>query len=283
MKKHILVIAALILAPAILPAQDVLVKKNKEILQVKVEQVTSSEINYRLFDFQSGPVFVIPIREIESLTYSNGKQETFGNSTRSASEQPNGIEKSTSKNVLPFEPNRNIVGFNAVGIIISQIHVSYKRIFEGGFLSVNVPVVAAFDRQALGINQRNLLWAAGCEFLYYPTGQRAASYFLGFGQELGQVEQKRAYQIYEPHPTMYGQIKYVGTQEEYVASNSYGVYFANGLEIIPFKWFSFQVGFILGVRRVYLDKSYYDGQYNVSTGSSIDPLFRGEIKLNFRF
>jgi hypothetical protein len=287
--KKLIVLALSFFSVTLTYAQDRLIKKDGESLQVKVEQISETEIKYRLFDFQDGPQYVLPIEKVTMLIYANGRTENFGKKPAEAPtpKAETSVQPQTTPfaGVLPFSPGKNVIGINTVGFILSQLHLDYRRVLADGKVAFNFPVVYSYDRQKTNINDRYMFWSLGCDFLFYPSGQRAFLYYLGIGQGLGQIEDMRTYPIYEPVPNgYYGSYnQYVGNREEYVVSNTYNIYFTNGIEVIPYKWFSFQLGFSLGVRRVYVDNNYFDGYNMVSTGNSIDAIFKGEIKMNVRF
>lgn len=70
-------------------AQDLLVKKDGSVLQIKTEEISETTIKYRLWDDQSGPLRSISIESVLSINYANGRIEKFNsNATPNAAEQP---------------------------------------------------------------------------------------------------------------------------------------------------------------------------------------------------
>jgi hypothetical protein len=276
----------LFLHPFSSQSQDILEKRNGERLEVKVEEVGSSEVKYRLFNFQTGPMYIVAVKDIAQLKYANGMVENFGRTPAKAAPEQVAETPAASEIdyfVLPFSPNRNIISFNSVGLILSQIELDYRRLLKDGRLAFSFPLAYSYERRTFNNHNRSLLWGAGCDIMFYVTGQRALSYFLGVGQEVGQIEERRTFDLYEPNPNYYNQFNRVGTREEFVPFNTYSIYFTNGIEVIPYKWFSFQVGFKLGVRRVYVDDGYFNGSYYLNSESEIDAFFRGDVRMNLRF
>lgn len=83
MKKMFAFIIALISLENLVIAQDVITKSNGEELKVKVLEVTQSEVKYKRFDQQDGPIFTISKSDIFMLKYQNGAKDMFGESAKS--------------------------------------------------------------------------------------------------------------------------------------------------------------------------------------------------------
>jgi hypothetical protein len=56
-------------------AQDKIYRKNGEVLKVKVLEVSSSEIKYKIFGDNDGPVYVLEKDRIKKIEYENGRVE----------------------------------------------------------------------------------------------------------------------------------------------------------------------------------------------------------------
>jgi hypothetical protein len=56
-------------------SQDLITKKNGEEIKAKILEVTQSEIKYKNFDQQSGPLFTIQKSEIFMIRYENGTKD----------------------------------------------------------------------------------------------------------------------------------------------------------------------------------------------------------------
>lgn len=59
-------------------AQDKIHKTNGDILEVKVVEIGSLEIKYKMFDNLNGPVYNINKTQVKSIVYENGKEEMYG-------------------------------------------------------------------------------------------------------------------------------------------------------------------------------------------------------------
>jgi hypothetical protein len=53
------------------------VKKNGDEIKSKILEITSSEIKFKDFDFQDGPIRNVAITEVFMIIYENGKRETI--------------------------------------------------------------------------------------------------------------------------------------------------------------------------------------------------------------
>jgi len=89
MKQVILFIALCLMAP-LLKGQDTIAKKqttakkadtiikrNGEVLVVLLTEINQTEICYKRYDYQDGPVFKLPKQDIKYIGYGNGTQESF--------------------------------------------------------------------------------------------------------------------------------------------------------------------------------------------------------------
>lgn len=67
----------LMLCSAIIMAQDVIITKDSERIDAKIEEVSNEQIKYRKKDNLSGPLFVMSTSEIQSVLYQNGEVQIF--------------------------------------------------------------------------------------------------------------------------------------------------------------------------------------------------------------
>ena len=77
MKKLILSTTVTILIFSFCFSQDIITKKSGEDIQAKVIEVTTSEIKYKKFDNQTGPIFTISTMELLMIRYENGSKDIF--------------------------------------------------------------------------------------------------------------------------------------------------------------------------------------------------------------
>lgn len=58
-------------------SQDIIIKRTGDDIEAKVTEVGQSEIKYRKFDNQEGPVYSIPVSEVAAIRYENGTNDVF--------------------------------------------------------------------------------------------------------------------------------------------------------------------------------------------------------------
>jgi len=67
--------ASMFLVVATVKAQDKIYRKNGEVLKVKIVEVSSTEIKYRIFGEEDGPIYVLEKDRIQKIVYQNGRVE----------------------------------------------------------------------------------------------------------------------------------------------------------------------------------------------------------------
>ncbi len=75
-KKSLLLLA---LCPAFAFGQDLIVKKDGDVIQAKVLKVGTAEVEYKKWNNQDGPLYSIEVSNILSINYENGEKEKFAN------------------------------------------------------------------------------------------------------------------------------------------------------------------------------------------------------------
>lgn len=76
MKKGLFVLMFLA-STFIASAQDVIVKKDGSTILSKVVEIGTTEIKYKKWNNQDGPMYTITKAEVQSINYENGEKETF--------------------------------------------------------------------------------------------------------------------------------------------------------------------------------------------------------------
>jgi hypothetical protein len=93
MKKISLVALTTILSITLCLSQDLITKKSGEDIQSKILEVGTTEIKYKKFDNQNGPIFTILKSELLMVRYENGTKDLFNEDKK-----PEKIASSSSKN-----------------------------------------------------------------------------------------------------------------------------------------------------------------------------------------
>ena len=65
-------------------AQDIITRVNGSAIRAKVEEVSATVVKYRAADNLQGPLYSIPVSEVATITYRNGKLDRFNPLTQAA-------------------------------------------------------------------------------------------------------------------------------------------------------------------------------------------------------
>jgi len=103
---NFVVIFSLISGVFYVNAQDLIVLKDGNMIEVKVMEISTSEIRYKRFDHLDGPTIVVPANNVLSIRYENGRVEIINADPTNAA--PTGVPNTTV-----MDPNRFRFGINA--------------------------------------------------------------------------------------------------------------------------------------------------------------------------
>jgi hypothetical protein len=87
MKYVILIFSFILLLTNNALSQDIIVQTNGDEIEVKVIEITSETIKYRLFENLDGPLRNINISNVFMIIYENGSRETFTSQQQSISQR----------------------------------------------------------------------------------------------------------------------------------------------------------------------------------------------------
>jgi hypothetical protein len=79
MKKIFLVFLATILITKLSISQDIITLKSGDQIRSKIIEIGQTDVKYKKFDNQGGPVYVEPKTDIVKIVYENGTKDTFNN------------------------------------------------------------------------------------------------------------------------------------------------------------------------------------------------------------
>jgi len=163
MKIEIKIILTLILGLCFIKSysQDKLFKPDGTKLEVKVLEVTQTEIKYKKWSNQDGPTYTITKNEVMMILYQNGENEVINISTTIPNNKT--IQKEN-------EFGQNMFSINPIHLIFGSITLSYEHFNKKGNCSVKFPV-------SFGYRYSN--FNLGTEIKLFPTKQGKARYFLG--------------------------------------------------------------------------------------------------------
>ncbi len=149
MKKIILLL--LIFVSVITKAQDQLFKKDNSKLEVKILEITPTQVKYKLFSNPDGPLYVINKNEVALIIYKNGQHEAFKDApkenTNTAEVQPDNTQLKNEleeKEFLALTKNNNVAFFNACELANFALGGSYFRELLNNHIDVQLPFAFSF-------------------------------------------------------------------------------------------------------------------------------------------
>jgi len=96
-------VAAMLLNVTSAMAQDIITLKTGDDIEALVEKVGGVEIEYRKWDNQTGPVYVIKTDKVFMIKYRNGTKEVFNTPTKSPQSQVEQVQQTVTP-VTPLTP-----------------------------------------------------------------------------------------------------------------------------------------------------------------------------------
>lgn len=75
--KKLLLILVIITSSLTATAQDVIVKKDGSTILSKVVEIRTTEIKYKKWNNQNGPMYTVDKNDVQIINYENGEKETF--------------------------------------------------------------------------------------------------------------------------------------------------------------------------------------------------------------
>ena len=161
MKKILLLI---LLISNITFAQDIIVKKNGDEVKSKIIEITPSDIEFKDFEFQDGPIRNIAITEVLMIIYENGERKNF---KQELTNETNSTQKNNE-----FRKHRINLDLIAVGINGSTF-ISYEFINEDGSRAIEFPISVFFnDGGVIG-------YSIGTCLKYYVSEKQGKGFYVG--------------------------------------------------------------------------------------------------------
>lgn len=249
-------------------AQDKLYKKNGDMMEVSVTEITPRTITYKKTGNPEGPSYTINKGEVAKIIYPNGSEDYFGEADKKASGRKRNTKYGNNIiSIMPLQITSNV----GVGI-------AYERVIDkDGILSFYLPATIAFVSNAVdpvtGIatnNTRNnptFYIMPGLKF--YPTGGKGVVRY-SVGPNLTYITGKEYVNnfIYDDMGNIIGQD--IGDKQR----SALGIMVTNGLNINPNA--HLHLGLELGIGFTYFNKI-----GNVNDNS--EPIAQFGFKLGYRF
>ncbi len=189
--KQIIFIFGIISITTIVHAQDMIFKKNGEVLEGKIFEINETSVKYKKKTNLDGPTYTIDKSNIIKIRYENGVSENISSDNKENT-NTSGTTKTQSqdKDSAVIASRKNYLGMDAFQYVNTSIGIAYQR-FLGKYMnwSVNIPITIGFAYMGNNnlateptdylIYQRGKIFATGIDLYYFPTGQGRLKYFVG--------------------------------------------------------------------------------------------------------
>ncbi|MES2286624.1 MAG: hypothetical protein V4547_13130 [Bacteroidota bacterium] len=87
-------------------AQDTIIKSNGDQIFAKILEISTTEVKYKKFNFQEGPIYIESKSNIQLIKYSNGTKEEFQSQQTKTADIP--VENSSDYYSGPVNTNNKI-------------------------------------------------------------------------------------------------------------------------------------------------------------------------------
>lgn len=249
-------------------AQDKLYKKNGDMIQVNVTEITQRTVSYKKADNPDGPTYTINKADVAKISYPNGSEDIFGDGRIIADKKKK--TKNYGNNILSVMPMQ-ITSNIGVGL-------AYERVIDkNAILSFYMPVTVAFPNDIDPVTGNVTPNGGGPTFYvmpglkFYPTGGKGVVRY-SVGPNLTFISGQRYVNefIYDNGnpPNIIGQD--IGWRNR----TALGIMITNGININPTE--RIHMGLELGLGFTYFNS--VNG-----TNSGVDALAQFGFKIGYRF
>jgi len=204
MKKLILIAAGLFCA-GLANAQDIITRNDSTKVQVDVQEISPTQLKYKLFKYPDGPLITENKAQLAYITFENGLTERFPKEAVVAkSYDPNAynldripvtayVSEARIKKREALYHYKNYVGFNYIAFLNSAIGFHYMRDVKKAQLILDVPLAIGIGSPSItnGLYGRNFLdgmsttkydrmnYQAGLAALFAPSMNASVNFLMG--------------------------------------------------------------------------------------------------------
>lgn len=113
-------------------AQDIIVTTDGDAISAKVLELTDTSIKYKNFGNQQGPTFELPVSQVKTLIYENGRKVTFeSQATQQVTQptqpiQPNPQPQTTNNQTRPYSQMQQQTA-KSDAALMNQYEVGYVK------------------------------------------------------------------------------------------------------------------------------------------------------------
>jgi len=243
-------------------AQDIIMKKNKELIKCKITEIGLDEIKYTMPEYSSGVTFAVDKDEVDKIVFENGKEMTF--------EKP-------LTNPASYEDNKkNAFKIDFLSPLTGNTTFAFEHsIRPGRSYEVGLGMDAA-DENPGGVFMR-----AGYKFIkdpdFYLRGMRYAHILKG-----GYIKPELAFSFFGHDTWYYNEFGYYG-------NNHRETVFAGTLQLVFGKQWVFDNAFAIdmfaGIGYGFTTQDNYGGyQYGFTVADNSFPIaFSSGLKIGYLF
>jgi len=151
-------------------SQDLIYKKNNEVIMAKILEIGVDEIKYKEFNNQSGPTFAIDKNEITRIKFENGKTQYFGDNI----DNPN----------LYADNKKNAIKVDFLSYMFGQTTFGYERSLKPGMsIEANIGIIGLGTQNNSDATANGAFLRIGYKFIrtpdFYLKGMRYAHVLKG--------------------------------------------------------------------------------------------------------
>ncbi len=261
-------------------AQDTIVRRNNAVIPAKVLEINAREVRFQKWSNLTGPEYLIPVKEVQLIRFANGTVDSLNAPARVIPR---------AKEPVPYGPF--IASLELLDFLYGMASASIEYNFPVKYFSCRVPLSIGLpgdgvmgvhnntyslptynENRDFGYYHPDKIFSTGIDFIFYPTGQGFAKFFLGPSLGFGQF--KYSTQI----PDSIGSFT---THEIEDRGSYYSMMFRSGVLIMPTKKFSCSVNGSFGV--VQQNRKYYDYYGYSNNEVEFDPGVQIQISAGYRF
>lgn len=248
-------------------SQDKLYKKNGDMMEVNVTEITPRVVTFKKADNTNGPTYTINKADVARIEYDNGSEDVFGE-----------VERDTKKlSKKPVKYGNNIISLMPMQLLTEGVGLglAYERALDkNNILSFYLPVAVAFTSfnnapggTTIGSSSPMFYFMPGLKF--YPTGGKGVvRYSVGPNIAYVTGEEYVNELLYDQNGNIIGQ------NQGMMSKSALGIMVTNGLNINPTP--HIHIGLELGLGFTYFNQV---GNVNYNTRE----LVQFGFKMGYRF
>lgn len=246
MKKSLLICLLVTNCMHLLNAQDQLFKKDNSKLLVKIVEIGTSEIRYKLFENLSGPIYTESKANVTVIIYENGQAEVIKQSETTSGETGNNSRTRTQLEEYNYEKYANNISLNFLSFFNNEVGLIYQRDFFKGQFNIIVPIAFGLEKPTVtqsvyhGRSNYNYdinnyygnyhsytllkkIFEAGFGINYYPNTAGNLNYYVGPAFRFMQYDARQSANFYDPNNQSSLQINHASILSRYCVSVTNGL------------------------------------------------------------